>query len=205
MTEPGDRRPALEPIGRRLTLSPISLDIVAALAHDPQGLRLAPMAAAIGSPVSSVQAALRILLANGLAVRDGQAPPHYALTDHPARDPLIDVALLIPEPSHALGVILRTSRAVAFASVDRDGFMAGLDPDAPDAARERLLRSLATISGARDDVPRVQVADLEELVRLVSVSMGSKARVASAIVLKGHRDRVTGGRAGGVIGATLPT
>ena len=58
-------------LGRRLALTPIGLDVISALAHAPAGLRLTPLAQVIGSPVSSVQAALptiRRLLDNGASV-----------------------------------------------------------------------------------------------------------------------------------------
>ena len=164
-------RPIPEPIGRRLALTPIGLDVVAALAHDPDGLRLTPLAAAIGSPVSSVQAALRILMANELVVRDAGQPPLYALAAHPAREALIELAVVLPEAVHALGLILRASRAVVLATVDREGFHAALDAAAPPAATERLMTSLAAIDAARADAPSVHVSELKELMRMASVSV----------------------------------
>lgn len=191
MIDPGGGRSIPEPLGRRLALTPIGLDVVAALAHDANGMRLTPLATAIGSPVSSVQAALRILLANGLVVRDRQSPPLYALAPHPARAALIELALLLPEPAHVLGVVLRASGAVDVAVVDRDGFVAGLEPAADEASRVRLDGSLAAIARARPDAPPVQVADISEWQRLASVSVGTRARLLSAVVLKGGIDRMT--------------
>lgn len=191
MTGPGGGRSVPEPLGRRLALTPIGLDVVAALVHDPRGMRLTPLAVAIGSPVSSVQAALRILLANGLVVRDRQTPPLYDLAPHPARDALIELSLLLPAPSHVLGVVLRASGAVAVAVVDRDGFAAGLETAPDEVPRHRLERSLETIARAHPDAPPVQVADLEEWQRLASVSVGTRARLQSAVVLKGAIHRMT--------------
>lgn len=191
MIGPGSRPATPEPLGRRLALTPIGLDVVAALAHDPHGMRLTPLAAAIGSPVSSVQAALRILLANGLVVRDRQAPPLYALAPHPARDPLVHLALLLPEAAHVLGVVLRASTAVAAAVVDRDGFVAGLEPDADADGRGRLAQSLALIADARREAPPVQVADVGEWQRIASVSVGTRARLQSAVLIKGTIERLT--------------
>lgn len=188
---PRPSRPIPEPIGRRLALTPIGLDIVAALAHDPDGLRLTPLAAAIGSPVSSVQAALRILMANELVVRDDGQPPIYALAAHPAREALVELAVILPEGVHSLGLILRASRAVALATVDREGFNAGLDPHASAAARERLMASLTAIAAARPDAPSVHVSELPELIRMASVSIGLRARLASAVPLKGTFDSAT--------------
>lgn len=185
---PRPTRPIPEPIGRRLALTPIGLDVVAALAHDPDGLRLTPLAAAIGTPVSSVQAALRILMANGLVVRDSGVPPNYTLADHPARAALIHLAVLLPEPVHALGLVLRASRAVMLATVDRDGFHAGLDPDAPTAARERLTATLDAVASARTDAPPVHLHEYADLMRMATVSVGLRARLVSAVTLKGKVD-----------------
>lgn len=186
-----------EPIGRRLTLTPIGLDVVAALAHDPSGIRLSPLAHIIEAPVSSVQAVLRSLSATGLVGRDGGRPPRYALTCHPARDALVRLALVLPEPVHVLSVILRASPAVVVAAVDREGFVAGLDPTADDATLEGLRSSLAEIDAARPEVPPVQVSRFDELERLLGVSIGTRARLRSAILLKG---RLPAGRTrGGVV------
>ena len=178
------------PLGRRRALTPISLDVVAALAHDPAGLRLTPLAQVIGSPVSSVQAALRVLLANGLIRKDGEQPPAYRLTDHPAVDPLVDFAILLPEPAHALALVLRASRSVVYAAVDRDGFVAAVDGAMDDPAHERLLRTISTVGDARRDMPPVQMMAPGELARLTAISVGSRARLASAVTLKGRLDRV---------------
>lgn len=178
-----------QPLGRRLTLTPISLDIIVALAHDPDGLRLTPLATAISAPVSSVQAALRVLMANGLVRRNDETPPPYALAPHPARDALIGTSILLPEAAHALGVALRSSSAVAFAAVDRDGFVAGLDPKADDRARVRLSTTLEQVAAARPDAPPVEVMALDELLRIRTVSIGLRARLDSAIVVKGSLGR----------------
>lgn len=194
-----------EPLGRRLALTPISLDVVAALAHDPGGLRLTPLAQVIGSPVSSVQAALRVLLANGLIRKDGDQPPTYRLAAHAATDALVELSVLLPEPAHALGLALRASSVVVYAAVDRDGFVAAADGTIDERAHERLLRTVSSIGAARSDAPPVQLMGPEELARLVAVSVGSRARLASAIALKGRLDRLGPGArptAGLPVGAT---
>jgi hypothetical protein len=178
-----------------LTLTPVSLDVVAALAHDPDGLRLTPLAHAIGSPVSSVQAALRILLANDLVARDDEIPPRYRLSTHPARPALIELAILLPEPAHVIGVALRASSAVAVASVDRAGFVAGLDLAAPDAAQEQLRETLATVKAAREDSPPVDLTEVGELLRIVGVAVGLRSRIRSAVTIKGRWPERIGGAA----------
>lgn len=180
-----------EPVGRRLTLTPIGLDVVIALAHDPEGIRLSALAHIIDAPISSVQAALRSLMASHLLVRDQRSPPTYSLADHPARDALIALALLLPEPIHVLSVVLRASPAVIYAAVDRQGFVAALDPASHDGALERLRTSLAEVAAGRAEVPPVTVSARQDLERLLGVSVGSRDRLASAATLKGT---VPGGR-----------
>ncbi len=107
---------------RRLTLTPISFDIVVALGQLSDGLRLSPLAQAIGSPVSSVQAALRILVATRLAERVEAAPPYYRLnTANPAYQHLLGLAMVQPEPAHVAAILLRANPAVVFAAVDAGG------------------------------------------------------------------------------------
>src|SRR2546423_1359323 len=92
--------------GRRLTLSPLGFDIVLALSQAPEGLRLADIGRIIGSPVSSVQTALRVLIANHLVERAEVVPPRYGLSiEHPARDELASLATVLPDPAHAIRVI----------------------------------------------------------------------------------------------------
>jgi hypothetical protein len=179
-------RPTPESVGRRLALTPIGLDVVAALGHDPDGLRLTPLADVIGSPVSSVQAALRILMANGLVSRTSGSPPTYHLADHPARTALVDLSVLLLEPAHTLGIILRASRAVAVSAVDLEGFVAGLDPTVPAAAHDRLRASLDAIAAAWPDAPSVHLSDLAELDRMAAVSVGLRTRLNAAVTLKGR-------------------
>ena len=175
-----------EPVGRRLTLTPAGLDVVVALAHDPGGMRLSPLAHVIDAPVSSVQAVLRSLIASGLVERDGRTPPAYALADHPARDALVRLALVLPEAVHVLSVVLRASPAIGYAAVDRDGFIATLQPSGSDDAVARLRATLADISAARTDMPPVGLSLAADLERLIAVSVGSRARLAAAITLKGR-------------------
>ena len=184
---------------RRLTLTPISFDIVVALGQLPEGLRLSPLAQAIGSPVSSVQAALRILVATRLAERVDTAPPHYELNrSNPAYAHLLGLAMVQPDPSHVAAILLRANPAVVFAAVDAGGFVAGLAASDPETevARDRLLRALDTIRDSRDDVPPVELLEQDELTRHLTVSVGLRDRIRAAIVLKGRVPRGTTAPAG---------
>lgn len=185
---------------RRLTLTPISFDIVVALGQCGDGLRLSPLAQAIGSPISSVQAALRILVATRLAERVDVTPPYYRLNRaNPGHAHLLGLATVQPEPAHVVAILLRANPAVVFAVVDAGGFIAGLAAHGDggiEADRDRLLGSLDEIRDARDDVPPVELFDHDELTRHLAVSVGLRDRVRAAIVLKGRIPRASSTPAG---------
>jgi hypothetical protein len=174
---------------RRLALTPIGLDVAVALAHTPDGIRLSALASAIGSPVSSVQAALRILVANGLARRVDVRPPRYALAPHPACDALVALGLAFPEAAHALAVVVRASPAVAYAAVDADGFIIGIAAEASKEDRGRLEASIREIGAARPDAPPVETSSIDELGRLARVSVGLRTRLDSAVTIRGALER----------------
>jgi hypothetical protein len=186
--------------GRRLTLSPIGFDIVLALSQAPDGLRLADIAHVIGSPISSAQTALRILVANDIAQRLAKDPPRYRLAPgHPARAELISLAAVLPEAPHAIGVVLRANPAVAYAAVDADGFLASQRTDAPAEAVELLEHQLEMIATARSDAPDVVRIPEDELERHLRVAVGLRARARRAVTIKGSppagaRTSQTGGQ-----------
>jgi hypothetical protein len=174
--------------GRRLTLSPIGFDIVLALSQAPGGLRLADLAHVIGSPVSSVQTALRILVANQLVRREALEPPRYRLDpDHPARDELVSLSTVLPDAGHAVGVVLRANPVVTFAAVDALGFLAVTQERPSDElAADALERGLALVTGSRPEAPAVMRMTDTEIERLLRVAIGLRERVRSALPLKGR-------------------
>ena len=186
--------------GRRLMLSPIGFDIVLALSQAPDGLRLADIAHVIGSPTSSAQTALRILVANDIAQRLAKDPPRYRLAPaHPARAELVSLSAVLPDAPHAIGVVLRANPAIAYAAVDAEGFLASQRADAPAATLELLDQELGLIAGARSDAPEVVRVPEAELDRHLRVAVGLRARARRAVTIKGTppaaaRDSQTGGR-----------
>ena len=181
---------------RRLTISPIGFDLVLALSQAPTGLRLAELAHTIGSPVSSVQTALRVLLANGLVLRLAEDPPRYVLsTDHPAAAELASLATVLPEPERALGIIVRANPSITFAGVDGAGFIVAVDES--NAAMLLLNRHLALVAAARPSTPNVLRMSAAEFGRMLRVSIGVRARVRDAIVLRGSATGQPAGRAAG--------
>lgn len=173
--------------GRRLTLSPIGFDVILALSQAPEGLRLAELAHVIGSPVSSVQTSLRVLIANALVRRESVEPPRYHVADdHPAQAALISTATVIADAAHAIGVILRANPAVAYAAVDAAGFVVGIATDHAPAAIATLDRQLGMIADARPDGPQVIRMSMDELDRMVRVALELRARVRRAVTIKGR-------------------
>ena len=173
---------------RRLTLSPIGFDIVLALSQTPAGLRLADLAHVIGSPVSSVQTALRILVANQIVTRQAIEPPRYRLDEeHPAREELVSLSAVLPEPAHAIGVVLRANPVVGYAAVDTLGFIASeVARSTDEVARAALDHVLSHIATSRPEAPVVMRMTDTELERLIKVAMGLKARARRATTIKGH-------------------
>ncbi len=179
--------------GRRLTLSPIGFDIVLALSQAPDGLRLAELSHIIGSPVSSVQTALRVLIANRLVSRPSVEPPRYALADdHPARDELASLATVLPESAHAIAVILRANPVITYAAVDKIGFLASERRSANAPASQALDKHLALVAQARPESPDVMRMSEEEFKRILRVSMGLRSRAAKAVTLKGRAPAAPG-------------
>jgi hypothetical protein len=173
--------------GRRLTLSPIGFDIVLALTQAPRGLRLVDIGRIIGSPVSSVQTALRVLMGNRLVERAEGDPPRYTLAaEHPAREELASLATVLPDPAHAIGIILRANPAVCFAAVDSMGFVMAECRDPDDAAVAALDRHLELVTSARADAPGMTRMTDAELGRLTRVAVGLRDRIGQALTIKGR-------------------
>ncbi len=183
---------------RRLTLTPIAFDILLALDQSRNTIRLADLANLIGSPVSSVQASLRILMANDIVERIAGDPPVYRLRhDHPAAAALVNVASVLPEPEHVIGIALRANPAVAFATIDGDGFVYALLDDASRDDLGALGRLLETVRAARTDGPRCVQLGAAELGRLARVDVGLWRRISDAVRLKGRLPNVRHAQTGG--------
>ena len=176
---------ARPPASRRLTISPIGFDLVLALSQAPPGMRLVELANTIGSPVSSAQTALRVLLAHELVIRRQEEPPRYVLSErHPAARELAALSTVLPEAERALGILFRANTALVYAGVDAAGFIIAVDLDQP-AAAAALDRHLALVEAARSPTPNVLRMTADEFGRMLRVSLGVRARVRDAIVLRG--------------------
>ena len=174
----------------RLTLSPIGLDIVLAVSQVPHGIRLTDLATVIGSPVSSVQTALRILIANSVIRRQAGASPRYGLAGrHPAREQLVALATVLPEPEHAIAIILRANPSVAFAAADPAGFIMAVDGEPDAETTGRLDRHLELIRETHERLPAIIRIPAVEFNRLVAVDLELRRRVDGSVILKGSLPR----------------
>ena len=181
-------RATAPPATGRLTLSPIGLDVILAASQVPHGIRLSDLATVIGSPVSSVQTALRILIGSGLIRRLGGSAPRYALAAHPAHEQLVALATVLPEAEHAIAILLRASPAVSFAAADRGGFILAVDDGAAEAAA-LLDGHLGMIRATREPLPAIVRIPSPEFGRLLLVDLELRSRLQAAIVLKGSLPR----------------
>lgn len=182
-----------------LRLSALGFDVVLALGSNPDGLRLAEIASAIVSPVSSVQRVLGTLAGNGLVSRnEGQLRIHRLAPEHPAREELLRLAAVLPEPAHAIGIVLRANPSVRFASYDGLGFVAAID-DGREAAVGVLDEQLDAIANARPSTPPILRIPAQDLARLTDVMPGLRLRLTTGLLVKGNlpsaSSRGTGARA----------
>ena len=169
-----------------LRLSALGFDVVLALGSAPDGMRLSEVASAIASPPSSVQRVLGTLREAGVVVRSGgRTPLHRLNPDHPARDELVRVAAVLPEPAHALAIVLRSSPAVTFASYDGIGFVVAVDDRGAEAIAA-LDTQLGAVAGARLTTPDVLRVAADELAHLLEIMPGLRVRVRAGLLVKGR-------------------
>ena len=108
----------------RLISSGPALDLVVALTQRREGIRLAELAAASNLSLSTSQAAMRVLLADGIVARRGEHRPLYRLrTEHRASDAVVHLAARYAAPQHSLDVALRANPSIEFAARDADGYV----------------------------------------------------------------------------------
>lgn len=172
---------------RRLTLTPIAFDLVLALSQTSEGLRLGELAGHVGGAVSSVQSALRVLVANQLVVRRGCEPPAYTLDrSHRATSALVGLAAVLPEPERAMEIAARANPAVAFASVDRQGVVVVLAADADPADVAVLGSTIDLVEAGHQRGHAIQRISAADLPGLMATDATLWKRLVDAVRLKGH-------------------
>lgn len=171
---------------------PVALGVIAALTQSPEGgASQRALARALGTPDSSVQAALALLLRERVVTRQGSRARarYWQEQAHAAAGDLIGVALNALDTQRVLEVLLRANEEVEFASVRRDGARLRLFvvfTEGADAAQVRLSRAL----------DRIRTADVElfaethdELIRRLRDEPALREQAAAGRVLKGSLAR----------------
>jgi hypothetical protein len=178
--------------------------VALAASQHPGGLGLTRLARAIGSPVSSVQAAVHALLTTDLLRRVDSAPPRYrANTERPSSVAVLDLAIALADPVHALAAVVRSNPTIQVGWVDAGGFIVGHTPGSSaasaafDAAIDRLHRHHAT-------VPPILRLGMPELAQLVHADRMLRRRLETAVMLVGERHwlRAAGGHHPGAVWRT---
>jgi hypothetical protein len=110
----------------------------------------------------------------------------------------VSLAAILPDPPHAIGLILRANPAVTYAAVDGNGFIASQRRRANKASLGALETALGTVASARTNAPEVVRVAEDELERHVRVAVGLRSRASRAVTIKGHPPGAArGGRIGG--------
>jgi len=171
-----------------LISSPTALAVLLALTQRAEGARLAELATAVAAPLSGVQAAVKLLIADRLVERDQGPRPHYRRrADHPAQHALSELAAKYTSAIDALGVVFRANPAVEFAARDRDGFVVVEGPLASPADVARLDEAVARVAG--DERIRVDRFDHHEAVDSFRDDPVLHAHVVRATIIKGRLAR----------------
>lgn len=126
-------------------------------------------------------------MANGLVVRLGGDPSVYALERaHHATPALVELAAVLPEPEHAMGVVARANRAVEFAVADRYGVVLVLAPDADPSAIALLHSVIGMVATGHPRAHPILPVPSNELDGLVDADRGFWTRLREGVRIKGQ-------------------
>jgi len=172
----------------KLISSPTALAVLLALTQRAEGARLAELAKAVAAPLSGVQTAVKLLIADRLIERDQGPRPRYRLrADHPAQHALSELATKYSSETDALDIVFRSNPAVEFAARDRDGFIVVEGPLASPGDVARLDKAVARVAG--DERIRVDRFDHHQAVDSFPDDPALHARVVRATIIKGRLAR----------------
>jgi len=162
-----------------------AITALAALESRPEGARLTELSAAIEAPVSSVQTAMDILIADRLVSTSHDRQTRYFLTpeQHGDAAKILDVASKRDADATLIAAALRANPAVEFSARDRAGLLVVTRWDARPSDEVLLERSLARTTA---EVTRIGHDDLRE--RLYEDD-SLRDRAHAAEVISGRVDR----------------
>lgn len=180
-----------------------ALAVLAALEVRPEGARLTELGAFIGIPVSSAQAALAVLVGDGLVSTTGGRRPTYLLTADQRDDAakVLDVAAKRDPHGTLMAAALRASPAVEFSARDRAGLLVITRWDAEPSDEVPLERALSRTTGGVTQIARDALRERlyeEEALRdralRAEVISGSVDRTFPSPFARGSPDAPTLGR-----------
>lgn len=169
-----------------LIRSHVALELALALSQRPRGARLAELARAVGAPLSSAQAGMKVLLRDGLAEAFGEGRPRYrARNAHPAQAAVVSLAARGVAPDRAIEIVIRANPAIEFAARDGRGYLIvkSARTDAADGAA--LDRILDLIRSGREGEVRVGIQEHDDLVDLLRDDPAPRERALAAQILLG--------------------
>lgn len=162
-----------------------AITALAALESRPEGARLTELSALIEAPVSSVQAAMDVLIADRFVSTSHDRHTRYFLTPEQRGDAakILDVASKRDADGTLIAAALRANPAVEFSARDRAGLLVVSRWDARPSDEVLLERSLARTTA---EVTRIGHDDLRELL-YEDDSLRDRAHAAE--VISGRVDR----------------
>lgn len=171
----------------RLIGSRHALEAVIGLDQRPEGLRLADVAAILGTGPSSAQRALELLVSDRLVARVGRL---YLLEGgHPAARALVALASRGLPIETAVELVCRANPAVEFAGRDEDGYLLVIRRLAEPADEARLGRALAEINSDRADASPITRYAHDEVRDLPLDDRRPRERAKEMTVVRGSVDR----------------
>ncbi len=174
----------------RLISSRHALEAVIGLDQRPEGLRLADVAAILGTGPSSAQRALELLVSDGLVARSGAGGRLYLLEPrHPAAPVLVTLASRGLPIEAAVDLVCRANPAVEFAGRDEDGYLLVIRRLADPADEARLERALAAINADRLDARPVTRYAHDEVRDVLLDDRRPRERAMGMTIVRGSVDR----------------
>lgn len=175
---------------KRLISSRHALEAVIALDERPEGLRLADVAAILGTGPSSAQRALELLVSDGLVARGGVGGRLHRLeAGHPAIPALVALASRGLPVEAAIDLVCRANPAVEFAGREREGYLLVIRRLADPADEARLGRALAVINADRADARPMTRYTHDEVRDILLDDRQPRDRAMGMTIVRGSVDR----------------
>lgn len=165
-----------------------ALEMALVLDQRPMGARLSHLAEAGGLPLSSAQAAMAVLLDEGVAQRSKGTRPTYWLRLGATAEAVVRFAMSFLPAERVLTLIVRANPAVEFAGRDRHGLLLVLASYAQPRHVGALERALTTMR-KEHRAPAVVAYDHDDLRDRLRDDPAPRRRARAARILTGSITR----------------